>query len=427
MQETKTKPAPSPFNGFWSSSIGHGSRELFGETLTGEVKKSNPLRNNLCTHKRVKCTISSGACYETWAGNTTPFWGIMGYPQGAGYKLITSAYCNWGAVPSWPENTALTKAYEKYVAALSSAGRSDLQVISFAREMSKTVAMLKNPFSLVSGVSKLLGPKASQRCRNVPFGDLVKAGPGMVRLVAKKRVHPKSDRFKKAVDAGAGAWLEGTYGWQPFLNDVLGALPSVHTAMESRKQLKREGFRNFSYPVTFTADKSWTADSWSGKPYYVKEGHVSTSQKARLYGTWAVNPSVAAESAANGVLRALNIDRLGYAVWDAVPYSFVADWFLPLGGLVDNMLSGPTFYINATSPWLSLGVKSQVVVMCAPRPPQAGATTYSGGATYGQSVETFTRGPCDMGQLPIKAKGMHGTRVASGFALAWGAITRRLR
>lgn len=162
---------------------------------------------------------------------------------------------------------------------------------------------------------------------------------------------------------------------------------------------------------------------------YVTGGRYTTSWKLLYYGTFHVNPSVQAESAIVSIARTLNIDRLGYAVWDAVPYSFVADWFLPLGPLIDDALSGPAFYTFLSTPWLCSRQVETVSVQMSGNSINyisgSGDTGYkcAGTGSYGEQRKTFKRSEVNALDLATNSpNGMHGVRIVSGLALAWGRL-----
>lgn len=392
--------------------------------MTDDGVKTVPLTNKPVSHLRREIVLSTGMFY----GGGVPFFGPECRLYGAGYFFPGGAYCAVGNVPASPSTIPSTvKVHADYLEELAQAGRSDLHVISFIRELSETIGMLKNPFKLVTSVSSMLGKRGMRKSfRKVPFGDLVRVGPSTLQLCASKRLTPKSATFRNAVDAAAGAWLEGTYGWLPFVSDVGAAAAALGEGLKARNILKAVGSRPFRYSSSCNIEKSWSADS-SGAPVFVKKGQRFDRYASSLWGNWAVNPSVQAESTIAAFSRALNIDRLGYAVWDAVPYSFVADWFLPLGNIVDTLASGPTFYITVGQPWLGERIRTDFMVNLS------GSTTYNWripytgtGFLYDRRV-AYNRRAVDIGSLNLSVKGMHGTRIASGLSLSWGAISRRLR
>jgi len=419
---TRSKAAPSPFTGLYSKAP--FGRELLGETMVDDGIRTVPLTDKPVSHVRREIVLSTGAFYE----GGVPFFDSECRLYGAGYYFPGSAYCAVGNVPSSPSTIPSTvKVHADYASELAQAGRSDLHVISFVREISETIGMLKNPFKLVTSVSSMLGKHGMKKSfRRVPFGDLVKAGPSTLQLCASKKLGPKSATFRNAVDAGAGAWLEGTYGWSPFLSDIGAAAAALGEGLRARKDLKAVGRRSFRYSSSCSIEKSWSADS-NAAPVYVKKGQRFDRYASSLWGQWDVNPSIQAESTVAALVRALNIDRLGYAVWDAVPYSFVFDWFLPLGNIIDDLASGPTFYITAGLPWLGERIRTDFMVNLSGSTTYSWRTSYSGtGFLYDRRI-AYNRRAVDIGSLDLSVNGMHGTRIASGFPLAWGAISRRLR
>lgn len=132
---------------------------------------------------------------------------------------------------------------------------------------------------------------------------------------------PKPSRMGKGA---ANDWLELQYGWLPLLNDIYG----LH--QEANRQTVIEAFR-FGVRSTvkepfdrteYNAGASAGSDanySWTGHKYY----------KCRLDFEVSNNTFVIA-----GRIGLLNPAEVA---WELVPYSFVADWFVPVGDWLSCM------------------------------------------------------------------------------------------
>jgi hypothetical protein len=124
---------------------------------------------------------------------------------------------------------------------------------------------------------------------------------------------PKSR--KKQWDIG-GKWLELQYGWLPLLSDTAAAAEAYASTQVSRQsiikvsgkhQYPEEDFSNspflYDYPGTLVAHKRYVCE--------LRE-QISTSRSLGLF------------------------DPLSVA-WEIIPYSFVVDWFLPIGTYFENL------------------------------------------------------------------------------------------
>lgn len=368
-----------------------------------------------CTHTRGRI-LSTGCIYTHSRSGVWPsqIWAPTG-PRGAGFECMHSVYVLKPTLPPVPDmESAIGKMNAEICDYIREAGRSSLHAISFIREVSDTIAMLRNPFRILDFVKHHSGvsPKSKMSLKK-----------------AFKKAHSNA-ADKGVIDRAADTWLEGTYGWNPFVSDLLAAAEVLGSALQSRRQLAAEGSQKFRLQKGGKQTDRIAGYS-TGGPYwqvFLNEGTVATRWKAVYYGVLQVSPSVQAESFLVSASRSLNLDRLGYAVWDAVPYSFVADWFLPLGDTIDDALSGPAFYTFSSLPWLSKTLQTSLSASFVGNTQYVGGSgdTYlKGSANYFEEGKFFTRDQVDPEKLALKSTtGMHGTRVASGLALAWGRFSR---
>lgn len=377
------------------------------ETMTDDV--TSPYVNKVCTHTQGRLIGGHGRFgWFVWGGVVLwAFDGNYGVVNAAG-----SGDTNF-TLDRQPHDDAtasvLAKLNTEYCTKIREAGRSDFHCVSFLREISSTYSMLKSPVRALKHLSKLFGRSSSGTIVS-KFKKLKRSGP-----------NTKLRRKSRSVDAAADAWLQGTYGWQPFLYDMLALSGGIKRAMDERQAYLSGSHEAFSY----YAQESSTKDD---PPGYTRRrfqcfGSSQTRVRASLSGVWRPNPTLQNETALQCLIRACNIDRLGYAVWDAVPYSFVIDWFLPnVGDRLDDALSGPAFYMLVDHPYLALRreVTLNAQVMGTP-----GIGAGSGSQT--EIWKAFSRGPCVIEDLDLTdyRQGMQGTRIPSGLALAFGAFRRR--
>lgn len=204
---------------------------------------------------------------------------------------------------------------------------ADLLIKSVNRFITVAVAFKRGRFSKVNDVLKSrnyppLHPVARKRqdeafgplVRNPEVGDLIRA-PG-----------PKSF---------PNLWLEYSYGWRPLLNDIYGAaelLAQVHT--QSRPH--------------------WVTSTDKASRLYVgsnsSEGVIaSASGEANVKSRCQIGFDVSS-SFLDG-LKSTGISNPALLAWELLPYSFVIDWFIPVGGFLErlNATSGLTFIKGSTS------------------------------------------------------------------------------
>jgi hypothetical protein len=145
--------------------------------------------------------------------------------------------------------------------------------------------------------------KALKRGR---FGDLL-AELGVERI--QKR---RSTRAKQA----SNLWLEWHFGIDPLLGDIYDACKVLEGPSRTQTSHASSAYRNqIRYPT----------GSWDG---YVS---VSYQRSIRVQGTIRIdNPNLHLASQM-GLINPLSI------AWELVPFSFIIDWFLPVGNFLSNL------------------------------------------------------------------------------------------
>jgi hypothetical protein len=122
-------------------------------------------------------------------------------------------------------------------------------------------------------------------------------------------------------------WLQMQYGWLPMLNDVHGACKALEDADEDRDR----------YRATATA-------TWKGKEIVKRSLRTSVSSsyvdldkvltkhhKAKIRLDYVLrNPALAS-------LASLGVTNPASLAWELLPFSFVADWFVPIGSYLSDL------------------------------------------------------------------------------------------
>jgi hypothetical protein len=113
----------------------------------------------------------------------------------------------------------------------------------------------------------------------------------------------------------SGRWLELQYGWMPLLSDTYEAAKAFEAISKGPRTAR---FRSSKVTKSMEAFYATGDDSWSRL-------HKRTLQYSfELYEEM-------------GFARQLGmLDPLSVA-WELIPYSFVVDWFVPLGTYLDNL------------------------------------------------------------------------------------------
>jgi hypothetical protein len=135
-----------------------------------------------------------------------------------------------------------------------------------------------------------------------------------------KKITQNSTRELNSHDI-SGRWLELQYGWLPLLSDV-------HEAAQMLKE-RTSGPRistvHTSKSVTRSYNGSASPTNWSGQGEYTITKHYWYEMTEQLSNQRSL-----------GLTHPLSI------AWEIMPYSFVLDWFLPVGSYLDNLAVIPS-------------------------------------------------------------------------------------
>jgi hypothetical protein len=130
---------------------------------------------------------------------------------------------------------------------------------------------------------------------------------------------PESKRLSKY-------WLEYQYGWKPLMQDIHGAgeLLARHIAND-RWHGSAEG--RGTHSKRFNAIGTYTTSAWLYKT------------KVRIGLRYKIS------DADRAILATTGIDNPALLAWELLPYSFVVDWFVPVGNYLEalNAFSGFSF------------------------------------------------------------------------------------
>lgn len=128
---------------------------------------------------------------------------------------------------------------------------------------------------------------------------------------------------KKREPSGANVprqWLEMQYGWKPLLSDVYGAT----SALEKRPK--------GDWRVTATATRSEIEDR-----VFDFIGQDLGTCRARLKRSVFTRIDALPQNEAIISLASLGVTNPLSVAWELVPFSFVVDWFLPVGGFLESL------------------------------------------------------------------------------------------
>jgi hypothetical protein len=187
----------------------------------------------------------------------------------------------------------------------------------------------------------------------------------------------------------ANHWLELQYGWKPLLQDAFGAAELLSRHISADRWVHRSDAH---------ATKSQHAYSKS-----------SSFPFAEVLTRWTTKTKMAScyrmDSESRVGLQATGISNPALLAWELLPYSFVVDWFLPVGNYLQalNAFSGFEFvqgWISSKTIW------QQQVSVNAARTYNSGLNTESYSYLYSTDRVKYDRNPINsfpaVGRLQFK-------------------------
>lgn len=142
-----------------------------------------------------------------------------------------------------------------------------------------------------------------------------------------KRFH--KDFAEDPTKTASNTWLEGSYGWIPFMSDVRSAVNTLMDTIEVPQRRKASVSSSFGrdWKASF-ADEVIFNDSTRRLTVL---GTRTTTEVHTIRATWHFEPNALDLPARFGLVNPLEV------IYELVPFSFVADWFIPIGSYLSSL------------------------------------------------------------------------------------------
>lgn len=167
------------------------------------------------------------------------------------------------------------------------------------------------------------------------------ARKGKWTKVLKELRIQKKHKFKVGKEV-SGRWLELQFGWMPLMSDLYGTMGLIQKGFRKEKY-RFSAVREIRTPLTGDDVMSPVA----GNPLNHIEGSGIQITKVKIY-------SEVRKSGLHSLTQIGLTDPLQVA-WALVPFSFVLDWFLPIGSLLEGL--GATKGLDFVSGTRTVAVK----------------------------------------------------------------------
>lgn len=163
------------------------------------------------------------------------------------------------------------------------------------------------------------------------FGDHVGLGTSSRLLNRSQLNQQRKKRGEKPIsksEYASSAWLELQFGWKPLMKDIsdyISYLDSLSSSNTGEQWLSFSGYAR----DTATFDKFYSFVNVNGLRYSSKL-RESVSEQYSLTATFKPSSPLLQKLNQVGLVNPASI------AWELVPFSFVLDWFLPIGDWIES-------------------------------------------------------------------------------------------
>lgn len=257
----------------------------------GSVERSQPFGGSSFEYRRY---MGSLLAIDEGAYRPEPIPRTIPSPSSVPESLVTQC-----------ENRALKKLKDMEVnlaVALAEASKAAAMVTSTATDLAKCISHIrKGQFALAAADLRLPSSAFARPWRK-----------------------PRTDREV------ARRWLEVQYGWLPLLADVYGVTRDI-----------QKGFlREPRVSVTHASSEvSTSEEEIPNKGIYVERRRTVTTNRVKVHLDYVLGTAALQQLSQKGLTNPAVV------AWELVPYSFVVDWFVPIGEYLETLDSalGVTF------------------------------------------------------------------------------------
>lgn len=144
-------------------------------------------------------------------------------------------------------------------------------------------------------------------------GNFVGASRALGRITGQAT--PESLRKAMQVRDVAGAVLAMRYGWEPLIKDAFAAAKAIAVSTERPRALVFRCSKTVRCSLDDAASTSYTLPSSGGR---------TVTYRVKMLEQI-------------GLARSMNLVDPASVVWENVPYSFVVDWFIPIGTYLEQL------------------------------------------------------------------------------------------
>lgn len=233
-------------------------------------------------------------------------------------ELLRGGFTQYGLTPSVPFLVPTGPMYDRadrmaVNSLLNQVKDAKVNVAQFYAERRQTLSLITNTASRIAASYEALRS-----------GNIVKAAKSLGGVRPSRRVRRgfRKSHADGVPDAAASAWLQMQYGWIPLLADVKGAVEALHTFTSDMDVIRSVGRGSYKEEDTRKGAGSLGLEFQSKSTIEVFVKYTSFHKVL---------------ASATQMSTALGLQNPALLAWELVPYSFVVDWFLPIGNYISSI------------------------------------------------------------------------------------------
>jgi len=168
--------------------------------------------------------------------------------------------------------------------------------------------------------------------RSLRKGHLGDFAQGLGLTVKADKVRAYRNRYFREKGYGsdmsqfaAQSWLEFTYGWKPLLSDFYAQAKNLAEIMIERQYVVRELRVTAKSRRLYEENRNIEGESWKTRKL------VEVKNRVALVVRYSIHED------GHTAQNVFGLNNPALIAWEIVPFSFVADWFLPIGDWLDSL------------------------------------------------------------------------------------------
>lgn len=260
------------------------------------------------------------------------------------------------SIDSQTADEALTRAIKD-----ARAKQSHFRGGNFLAELADTLRGIRNPAKGFRGLLDTYHRNARKRVKRA----VGRRTPPVTQNDFRRLERDAPDVARAAQRALGDSWLEANFGWQPLLSDVVGSYQALRRLTLRTPQARFYGRAENETAPTYAS---------STASHHACTMHFSVRTNVKYDVTFYGAVKIEGASKSSQAIEEFGVRARDFvpAVWEAIPYSFLIDYFTNIGDLIE-LASFP----NSDLAWMSRTYRNHSI-----RSTERVAVTVNSGPAY---------------------------------------------